>query len=206
MVRPPSGNPRRVLREVGAHVGEQLDPHGEELAVLVHRHLGGREVVAAVAVDEEMLAALADPLHRPAELLRRDRGQRILVIAKLFVPKPPPTSGVITRILLAGDVEDVLGDAVAHAVAALGAHGQRVAVGARVVFGDDAARLHVVGDEAVVDDLDLRDPRRLGEGLVGRLARAAGGLEGEVGAVFGPDQRRALASAAFISTTTGSGS
>ena len=102
MVRPPSRDARRVLREIGAHVGEEVDPHGEELAVLVHRHLGDRDVVAAVGVDEEMLGAVADPLDRPAELLGRDRRQRIFLVEKHLVPKPPPTSGVITRILFVG--------------------------------------------------------------------------------------------------------
>ena len=33
MVIPPFGDARRVLREIGAHVGEEVDAHGEEPAV-----------------------------------------------------------------------------------------------------------------------------------------------------------------------------
>ena len=74
-------------------------------------------------------------------------------------------------------------------VAALGAHGEGVAAGRLVVFGDDGARLHVVGDDAVVDDLDSAHACRLGESGIGRGLVAAVKVEGDIGAVVGPDQR-----------------
>ena len=66
-----------------------------------------------------------------------------------------------------------------------------IAVARGVVFGDDAARLHVVGDDAVVDDRDARHPRGRRKRRLGVVALAAGDLEGDVGAEFRPDQRRA---------------
>ena len=46
---------RREGRQVGAHVGGRLHAQREELAVLVQRQLGVRDVVAAVRVGEERL-------------------------------------------------------------------------------------------------------------------------------------------------------
>ena len=43
--------------------------HREELAVLVERELGGGDVVAAVRVGDERLAALGRPLHRAVDAL-----------------------------------------------------------------------------------------------------------------------------------------
>ena len=40
---------------------------------------------------------LADPFDRPAEPLRRDQHQRCSATTVDFMPKPPPTSGVMTR-------------------------------------------------------------------------------------------------------------
>ena len=47
------------------------DAQREELAVLVERELGVRDVVAAVRVGEERLAALGGPLDRAVDVLRR---------------------------------------------------------------------------------------------------------------------------------------
>ena len=62
-------------REVGAHVGDRLDAQREEVALRVERQLGRGDVVAAVRVGEERLAALGGPLDRPADpLARPDQG------------------------------------------------------------------------------------------------------------------------------------
>ncbi len=180
------------MREIRAHVGEEVDAHGDEPAVLVHRHLGDGEVVASVGVAEEVLAALADPLHRSLEALGRDRRKRIFLVAEELGPEAAADVGRNYPHLVLGDSEHVLGDAVAHAVAALRPHGQRVAVGPGVVFGDDAARLHVVGDDPVVDDLDPRDPCGADEGRVRGALRPSRTGEGDVGVELRPDQRRAV--------------
>ena len=70
---------------------------------------------------------------------------------KLFVPKPPPTSGVMTR-SADGSIFITPAIALLQAVDALARRRQRVALRRRVVFADRRARLHVVGDEPIVDD------------------------------------------------------
>ena len=80
--QPADRNVRPVLVLVGAHVGQQVDAQRQETAVGVHGHLGDREVVAPVGVDEMVLGAIGDPLDRLAETLGGERRQRILVVAR----------------------------------------------------------------------------------------------------------------------------
>ncbi len=61
-------NVRRVTGQIRAHVGDDVDIEREKFALLVERQRRGGDVVAAVAVADEMLDALADPAHRLAEL------------------------------------------------------------------------------------------------------------------------------------------
>ena len=52
-------------------------------------------------------------------------------------------------------------------MAALAAERQGEMIALGIVFNNDAAGLHVVGDEALVDDLHFGDRVRLGEGGIG---------------------------------------
>ena len=69
--------------------------------------------------------------------------------------------------LLCGQAEHLGQDAL-HAVHALTAGPQRVAPGGGIVLAEAAARLHRVGDDAVVDEVDGGDVRGLGEQAVDR--------------------------------------
>ena len=68
------------LGQVGAEIAQDVDPHGEEAAVLVQRHLGGGEIVAALRVAQEMLGAVGHPLDRRAGRLGGQQKQRIFAI------------------------------------------------------------------------------------------------------------------------------
>ena len=59
----------REQRHIGAEIGVGLDPQAQNLVVLVERHLGLRDVVAAMGVGEEGLGAVAGPLHRAPTFL-----------------------------------------------------------------------------------------------------------------------------------------
>ena len=67
-------------RQVGAEIGGGLDAQAQKLAVLVQRQLGVGDMVAAVGVGHEGLAALGGPFHRPADFLRRPGDQDLLRI------------------------------------------------------------------------------------------------------------------------------
>lgn len=117
--QPEIGNEGAELVQVGAHGGNQIDPHGQKAPVGIHRHLGGREIVAPVGVDHEVLRPLANPLHRPPEALRGDKRHRILRIDEILGAEPAAdVRGDDTQPLLL-DAENVAGDDVAHAMAAL---------------------------------------------------------------------------------------
>ena len=61
---------------VGAEIAEVRAAHGEELALVVERELGFDDEIARLIVAQERFVALADPFHRPAELVRRPGDQR----------------------------------------------------------------------------------------------------------------------------------
>src|ERR1700730_4247870 len=54
-------------RQIGTEIGQGRDAQGEEVARLIERHLGMRDIVAALIIGEERLAALADPAPWTAE-------------------------------------------------------------------------------------------------------------------------------------------
>ena len=108
-----------------------------KLALVVEREPRGRNIVAAVAVGEEMLGALADPFHRLAQALGGDRGERIFAIGKQLGAEAAADIGRDDAHLVGRQLHDVAADDVADDVAALAAERQRVALA--VVFGDHAA-------------------------------------------------------------------
>ena len=61
------GNIRCELREIRAHVGDEIDIEREEAMPLVERQARRGDVVAALGVAEEMLGAVGDPGHRLAQ-------------------------------------------------------------------------------------------------------------------------------------------
>ena len=173
---------RREGREVGAHVRDRLDAQREEVALRVHRQLGVGDVVAAVRVGQERLAAVGGPLDRPADpLARPDQGdvlgvqEDLRAEAAADVGRDHPHlrfrqaehEGAHQQPL---DVRVLVGDV------------ERVARVVLVVDGVGGARLHRVRDQPVVDDVELGDVRRLGERGVDRgLVAVAPVVAGVVG-------------------------
>ena len=51
-----------------------------DLAVVVERHFGMGDMIAAVRVGQERFRAVAGPFHRPADLLRRPEADHLLGI------------------------------------------------------------------------------------------------------------------------------
>ena len=56
-------------RHVGAEIGVGFYPQGQDLVVLVERHLRLRDMVAAMRIGEEGFRAIAGPFHRATYLL-----------------------------------------------------------------------------------------------------------------------------------------
>ena len=112
---------------------------------------------------------------------------------KIFEPKPPPTSGAITRSLCSGAMP-TKAEITSRATCGFWRRvPEREALAAGVVFGDRRARLHRVRHQAIVDEVERGDVRGRLEGRIGRR------LIAEVPVVDGVawgdlvDLRRALA-------------
>ena len=108
------------------------------------------------------------PVHRSLELARRPNHQGLLRIHERLHAET--TTDVRRRHdaqLLLRYLEHGLGKRVAHEMRALGAGVEHRALGRRVPVAERVARLHRIHDNAVVDDLQRRDVRGLGEGGVG---------------------------------------
>jgi cytochrome b involved in lipid metabolism len=183
------GDERPGLREIGAHIGEDLGPHGQNAPLGVERELGLGDIVTALAIGEEMLGPVGHPFHRAPERPGGMGGQRIFEIAEDL--------GAEAAAHVRRDHADAGGahlehhsERRPHAVHALRAEGDGIAVGLGIVFGHDGARLQEVGHHPLIDHLEPRHPGCGAEGGICRLAVAALVFEGEVGAMLGPDQRR----------------
>ncbi len=176
--------------QVGAHVGEEVDLHPDERAVAHDGHLDVLDLVAPVVRRHHVLAAGLRPLHRAAELLgQHDREDLLAVDLQLGAESATDVGSHDPEVVLrdageqgqehAQDVRDLGGrpdgDLVAHA------HRCR----------DDRARLHRVGDQALVDEAALHDDVGLRlRGLV-VAARHPRGVAA-VRALVGVDEGRAV--------------
>ena len=76
--------------KIGPEIAENIDPHRQKPALLVHRHFGGRDVVAALRVADEVLGTISQPAHRSAEPASRLQNQRIFTVYHVFRSEPAP--------------------------------------------------------------------------------------------------------------------
>ena len=147
----------------------------------VEREPRGGDVVAALRVAEEMLAAVGDPLHRPREPLRRQRRPARIRDRRTAwcrsrrrrrASPPASSSGAIFstsshRMSRMAWLPWLPSVSVSRSVAGID-------------LGDDAAGVEIVGDQPLIDDVE-RDRAR---GAARRRARSRGhrraGLEGEI--------------------------
>ena len=180
----------REMREIGADIGQRVGAHGEEMPVLVERELGMDFLLAALRVDDERFLPVAEPFDRPAELLRGPGQQRVLREVEGLHPEAAAD-------IAGDDAQSVVLDAemlrhrAAQAESALRADMQRVALGLRIVFGEDAARLERRDHDAVDREIERHDLRRLGESLVAFVAVAQAPIERNIARLLVPQHRRA---------------
>ena len=95
------------------------------LLFVVERQFGGRDVVAALRIAEEMLGAVGDPFHRTLEPLRRDSRKRIFAERKQLGAEAAAGIGRDDPHLLRRDVENHLAQNIADAVRPLAAERER---------------------------------------------------------------------------------
>ncbi len=180
-----------VRRDVGADVRGRPHPQREELPVAVEGELGVRDAVARVLVREDRFAALAEPLHRPAELARRPQNEAVLDVLRPLDAEAAADVADDDADRRLGDAEDIGREHAARAVRILRARVQRVAALAFVEVPDRAARLHVLRVDAAHDVAPAHHVRRAREGGIARGAVAHLEHVGDVVGTLVPDGRRA---------------
>ena len=172
---------------IGADIGDRVDAHGEEPAVAVKRQFAVRDMVAAVQVAEEGLAAVADPLDGAAQPLRRGHHQHLFGVGVRLHAEAAADIVDEHADLRRRAFEEGVGEPVAQQMPVLvrGIDGVAAAVG--IIAADGAARLHRILDDALVDQPHPRDMRRAFEGCIGLLAVADLRPEQEILRHVGPE-------------------
>ena len=144
----------------------------QDLAVLVERELGMRDVVAAMRVGHEGFGTLRRPLHRPVHLARRPQADDLFRIDEdLGAEAAADVGRDHAQFVLGRDADESRDDQPRH-VRILRRVPEREVIGAGIVFGQRHARLDRVRHQAVVDDVELGDVLGGGEGRVHRLGVA----------------------------------
>ena len=154
------GNERREIRKIRAHVGNVARAQRQELAVGVERHLAQRDVVAALRVGQERLAAFGRPFHRPPQLARRVTSQHVFGIEEQLHAEAAADIGGDDAEFVRLGVEHRRHQ-VLHQPAALRVGVQCPAPGRRVVLRHRDARLHRRHDDTVVHHRQPGDVRGL---------------------------------------------
>ena len=154
---------------VGADVRLRVHPQRQDVALLVGRELGVGDVVAAVRVGEEGLAALRGPLHRPAaDLLAGPEDDALLAVDEDLGAEAAAHVGRHHAQLVLGRHADEGRDDQPVDVRVLRRDVERVALHAGVVVADRGARLERVRRQAVVGEVDPGDVGGPGDRGVGR--------------------------------------
>ena len=196
---------RREGRQVGPHVGNGVHAQGQEIALRVHRQFGRGGMVAAMRVGQEGLAALGRPLDRPADALAGPDQRRLFGIEEDLRAEAAADVGRDDAHLRFGQAEHEGTHQQPLDVRVLVGHVQRVALVVPRVLRIRRARLHRVGDQPVVGELQRGDMRRLGEGRVHRVLVAVAPVVADVVRHVVVDCR-AVVSAAVMSITGASSS
>ena len=141
--------------QVGAKVGVCVHPHGEKLAVFVHRHFRVADVVAAMRIGQEGLRALASPLDAAVDLLGGPGQGHVFGIKVNLGAKTAAHIGCDHAHFVLGQAQHKRSHQEALNVRILVGHIQHVLFGGAAVVADGHTRLHGVGNQAVVDQVQL---------------------------------------------------
>ena len=178
-------------RHIGAEIGVGLHPQRGDLVVLVERHLGLGQVIAAMGVGEEGLGAVAGPLHRAPHLLGGPQRHHFLGVDEDLGAEAAADIGRHhPQLVLLRDVverrQHQAGD-----MRVLRRRVEREMLLGVVVFGDRRARLHRVRHQPVVGDVERDHVGRRLEGGVGGGFLADGPVVDHVARGFRMQLRRA---------------
>ena len=175
---------RRVGGQIGAHIGDKVDGKREKAAVAIERQLCAGLVRAAVSISKKMLRALRYPFDRALELGRGERRKRVFAVSEKFCAEPASDIRRNDTHHFRSNPEYLFAKHIADRVASLTAQRQRDA--RTVVFGHHGTSIEIIGDDALVDDLDRGYVGGLGKCGGRRAAVAELCLEGNIAIDLGP--------------------
>ena len=134
----------------------------------------------SLRVADEVLAAVGAPDHRAMEPARDVEQQRIFAVDEELRAEAAADVADHDPQLLDRHLHNKAGDDLLDTVSALASEPKREAIGGGVVFGDGGARLHVIGDQALVHDFHPRHMGGFVEDRVGSRPVADLGVIGDI--------------------------
>ena len=150
-------------------------------------------------VGQEGFGALRSPFDRPFDLLGRPRADSLLVVDENLGAEAAANVGRDDAQLVLGRDALKRGQDNSREMRILACRIERGDVNALVIVAESRARLHGVGNEAVVDEIELGDVCGFGEGGFGRrLVAQMPVAEGVVGRKFVHLRRARLGRASRI--------
>ena len=147
-----------------AQIGDGGDVQGQKLSLAVQPQAGAGYVVAAMCRGDEILAMPGAPFHRPGEPARRPKDQDVFRIEAVLDAEAAADIGAGNLDPLGRHAQDRVGQRLADAMHALAGQQQMEGFALPVVLPDGGAMFQRGDDDAVVDQFELDDMRRRGEG------------------------------------------
>jgi hypothetical protein len=191
--RDPIHRPRQVdvlerlhtpsTHEIGADIRCARDAQCHKAAIGVERERRLRLMVARLVVGEEAFAASGNPFDWAADALRCPRHQDMLGIDEILGSE---ATANIRRDQphRRGRYPQGAGGVVARRMDALARHIGRIPAALRIPHADDAARLHRVGDDPVIVEIELDSMRRRCECRIDGGSSAGAPIEAEIAGCF----------------------
>ena len=165
--------------QIGPGIGGAVDAQCQKAAGGIQRQGSLGAMITRLMVGEETFAAGGDPFDRAADALRRPEDQHMLGINEVL--------GTEAAADIRRDKSHRTGrhtqrtrSIVARRMNALARNIGRVTAALRIPKPNDAARLHRVGDDTVIFQIELDDMCRGGERRSDRSAVAGAPIEAEI--------------------------
>ena len=149
------------------------------------------DVVAPMRVGHETFRAFGRPLDRPPDLAGGPGHDRLFGVVVDLRSEAAADVGRDDPQPRFGDVQHKGAHQQTDHMRVLARRVERVFAGRAIELADRGARLHRVGDEAVVGEVELDDPRRLGKGGLDRGEIAEMPVVAEIARRLGVHLRRA---------------
>ena len=160
--------PIRELDRLPIGIGSREEFYTALFAVFVKRQFGFGDVVAAMGIADKGLAAVGRPLDVAVELFRGPGQAHVFGIQVDLGAEAATDIRRNHTHLVFGQAQDESAEDQPDDMRILRGGVDRCAVGAGIILADGAARLHRIGRQAVVHQLDLGDMGGRGKGLFRR--------------------------------------